>query len=346
MSFPALELQLPPEFLADFLAAAKHARQRIWLQTMNYDPCPETAEIEKVLVKQAQTGVDVRLNIDWVSERFFNHSFDAFPHLHPLTSKERAAFRAARQASLDRLTAAGAKVVITNRPPYLKSFFPIIGRNHIKMYVADDVVWMGGVNLVLDGFKNIDGMVKTAHPAFLTAMTEQFFKVNHDRSADHYAVPLDKNLELLVDNGQVGKSLIYDRANQAIKAATSEIQLYSQIMPTGKLLQNLLQKSAAGVPVTFVTSPENDQVFVHFPENLFYQNFRQRIKKRAQFSLQHLDKKLHLKLLLVDNQEFFFGSHNLSEVGVQLGTEEIMIHGTNPELVKEFKQLYQPVTPR
>ncbi len=341
MPFPRLQLQLPAEFLADFLAAASQAKRRIWLQTMNYDPSPETAAIEKVLVEKAQKKLDIRMNIDWVSERFYDHAFNYVPNRHVPNFTNRKKYDQLRQASLNRVREAGGQVTITNTPPYLKSFFPIAGRNHIKMYIVDDTVWMGGVNLVTDGFNNIDGMIKTTNQAFLVAMTDQFSKVNQQRAADHYAVQLAENLELLIDNGQVGNSLIYNTAIQAIQNAKSEIQLYSQIMPTGKLMTNLLAKSRAKVPVTFITSDRDDDVFNHFPEALFYQQFRAKIHHNAFFKLIHLDQKLHLKLLLIDNQEFFFGSHNLSQVGVQLGTEEIMLHGTNENLVKEFKVRYQ-----
>lgn len=340
MSFPTLELQLPQEFLLDFIQTAKNAKTRIWLQSMNYDPSSETLAIEEVLVNQAKKDVDVRINIDWVSERFYDHSFDYFPNMHIFSAKKRKALNAKRQASLDRIRQAGGSVVITNTPSYLKSFFPIAGRNHIKMYIVDDTVWMGGVNLVQDGFNNVDGMIKTTDKHFLDAMTAQFFKVNALRSPEHYSVELADHLELLIDNGKIGHSLIYNQASDAILTAHSEIQLYSQIMPTGKLLSNLIKQSKQGVQVSFTTSNDDDDVFVNFPEVLFFKQFKMKIKNNQFFTLKHLDQKLHLKLLLIDNKEFFFGSHNLSQVGVQLGTEEIMLHGTDEKFVQEIKKVY------
>ncbi len=341
MSFPKLELQLPQDFLTDFLETAKRAKKRIWLQSMNYDPSPETYSIEKVLVEQGKKGVEIRVNIDWVSERFYDHSFEYFPELPVFSAKERKALNKKRQESLQRVRDAGGHVVITNTPSYLKSFFPIAGRNHIKMYIVDDTVWMGGVNLVQDGFSNVDGMIKTNDVRFLEAMTSQFFKVNELRSPEHYSVELADNLELLIDNGKVGHSLIYNQANDAIQQAHSEIQLYSQIMPTGKLLSNLIAQSKNGVNVSFTTSNDDDDVFVSFPEVLFFKQFKLKIRNNPFFTLKHLDQKLHLKLLLIDNKEFFFGSHNLSQVGVQLGTEEIMLHGTDEAFVQKFKNVYE-----
>ncbi len=344
MSFPQLELQHPHEFLQDFLTTAKQAKKRIWLQSMNYDPSSETESIEKVLVEKGGKGIDVRMNIDWVSERFFDHSFNSFPSLNPNSNSRRKAFNDLRQASLNRIRQAGGQVVITNKPSYVKSFFPIAGRNHIKMYIVDDTVWMGGVNLVKDGFSIVDGMVKTDHPEFMEALTTQFFQVNELKPAEHYAVEIHENLELLVDNGAIGKSLIYDEANKAILTAQKEIQLFSQIMPTGKLMQNLLNKSKQGIPVSFITSNEDDDVFSTFPQIAFYQAFKLQIRKNKNFKLKHLNGKLHLKLLLIDNKEFFFGSHNLSQVGVQLGTEEIMLHGTDEKMIQKFKKMYGSLT--
>jgi len=333
-------LQTPQVFLVDFLETAKKAKKRIWLQSMNYDPSPETEVIEEVLIERSQYQIDIRLNIDWVSERFFNHSFDTLPNLNPFSSSKRRIFNQKRQASLNRIKHAGGRVVVTNKPSFLKTFFPIAGRNHIKMYVVDGTVWMGGVNLVNEGFSTIDGMVKTTHPRFMEALTDQFFKVNELKPRDHYLVKIDEDLELIVDNGAVGKSLIYDEANKAISSASESIQLYSQIMPTGTLMQNLLSKSKQGTPVSFTTSNEEDGVFSTFPQNAFYKQFRLKIKNNPNFLLKHLDRKLHLKLLLIDGKEFFFGSHNLSQVGVQLGTEEIMLHGTNNDLLQQFQKMY------
>ena len=82
MSFPQLELQLPTAFLTDFLETAQHAQQRIWVQSMNYDPTPETQLFEKILIEKAHQKLDVRMNIDWISERFYDHSFNYVPNIH------------------------------------------------------------------------------------------------------------------------------------------------------------------------------------------------------------------------------------------------------------------------
>lgn len=340
MSFSLPAILTPREFLSDFLVEAQKAKKRIWLQSMNYDPSEETQQIEPILVAKAKNGVDVRLTHDWVTTRFYDHSFDMFPWLHFFSMKQRTEFNQQRKNSLQRIKAAGGKVAETNLPTAFQKVLPIAGRNHIKMYIVDDIAWMGGVNLVVDGFDNVDAMIKITDQNFVEALRTQYERVNQNRPKTHYQKKLDDDHELILDNGKQGSSLIYDIAMKSIDAAQKEICLYSQIMPTGRLLSKLLNKTKQGVKVHFITSNKEDSVFTTFPENIFYAYFVCRTWLNPRFSTRYLNQKLHLKLLIIDDKELFFGSHNLSEVGVQLGTEEIMLHARDRKLVHAFRAIF------
>lgn len=334
-------VQSPQEFYNDFLEKIKKAKKRVWLQSMNLDPGEKVDEAVLEMAKKAKQGIDVHITVDWISEQYYQSRFDYLPNPNIKWQLEKRAFRKKRKDLLDILSTAGATITFTNIPNYLLSLTPQIGRNHTKIYLVDDTVWMGGVNFMPSSFKSYDGMIKTKDSRLVSSLATHFHEVNEKRPQTSYAVQLGKACRLLVDNGHRGKSLIYDEAILSTKNAQKEILFISQIVPSGSFLEALTLRAKQGVAVTFVTSSHADEMYSSFFPRLLYKRFLNKIKNLPSFKIYHVDKKVHLKLLVVDNKELFFGSHNLSELGVQFGTEEIMLHSQDKNLIQDFKLFAQ-----
>ena len=56
--------------------------------------------------------------------------------------------------------------------------------------------------------------------------------------------------------------------------------------------------------------------------------------------LNDIPRGVHAKLLIVDGTYAYFGSHNLSELGVKAHTKEWGIFTSDPELVQNLRKLY------
>src|SRR5690349_13033488 len=127
------EVQAPLDFLKSFNSYAKKAKRSIWIQSMNLDPGENVNTFVDSLINAAKRGLDVRVNVDWLAEKFYEGRFDTLPMLNIRRSYAVANFNKERQKTYAALKAAGVKVTVTNQPTFLTSFFPVYRRNHIKM---------------------------------------------------------------------------------------------------------------------------------------------------------------------------------------------------------------------
>jgi len=335
-------LQKPEEFLNDFVTEIRKADKSIWIQTMSIEPGKVMSSIEKELMEAIKRGVDVRINYDWVTEKFVHGDL---PLLPVLNSKKRSYNKSVRDKTsqmLDRLIIARVKISKTNQPNLFLSHVPFINRNHIKMYIVDDKkAWIGGINLFDVAFENIDLMVKTDNQKIITVLLEQFKKINENREQNDYSVNCDKDYSLYIDVGKHGKSIIYDTACSMVKDSKKNIIFMSQFTPDNKLLHELIEASKRNVAITVITSGEDDIVLGHYPAKLSYLYFRSILKKYPNIKLINLKKHVHIKLLLVDDRQALFGSHNLTFSGVLFGTEEIMFKISDPELLGQLDKFIQ-----
>lgn len=332
-------LQKPKEFLSDFVAEIKKSNRSILIQTMSIESGEIMALIEEELIEAVNRGVAVRINYDWVTEKFVQGDL---PLLPVLNSKKRSYDKRVHDQTsqmLERLLTAGVKVSKTNQPNSFLSLLPFINRNHIKMYVVDEkIAWIGGINLFDVAFQSIDLMVKTDNPRVVETLLRQFEKINKYNGKENYSVNCGNDYSLFIDVGKHGKSIIYDEACGIVKSSKKNIIFISQFTPDNKLLYELIEASKRNVAITIITSSEDDIVLGHYPAKLSYLYFKFIVKKYPNIKLINLSKHVHAKLLLADDSQALFGSHNLTFFGVLFGTEEIMLKILNPELLKQLDE--------
>jgi phosphatidylserine/phosphatidylglycerophosphate/cardiolipin synthase-like enzyme len=335
-------LQKPEEFLSDFVAEIKKSNRSILIQTMSIESGEVMALIEEELIKAVNRGVAVRINYDWVTEKFVHGDL---PLLPVLNSKKRSYDKNLQDQNsqmLKRLTTAGVKISKTNQPNFIFSLLPFINRNHIKMYVIDSKkAWIGGINLFDVAFQSIDLMVKTDNQKVIEALLRQFEKINKYKGEENYSVNCGNDYSLFVDVGKHGKSIIYDEALSIIRNSKKNIIFMSQFTPDNNLLRELIEASKRNLGITIITSGEDDIVLGHYPAKLSYLYFKFIIKKYPNIKLINLDKHVHTKLLLVDQEAALFGSHNLTFSGVLFGTEEIMLKISNTDLLRQIEKYVQ-----
>lgn len=330
------EIQNPADFFQSFKLYARHAKRNIWIQTMNFDPGEYIDEIVSILINAGKAGIDVRINVDWLAERFYEGRYAIlYIKKNPLVED----FNQKRHKMYASLRAAGVKLTITNKPNFLTSVFPSYRRNHIKMFIIDnEIAWVGGVNLMKYSFKNLDLMVKTTDKSIIHTLVDQFPRVNRERRTHDYITKCTMDTNFMVDSGRYGKSLIYKEVIKTVGNAQKNIVFISQYPPDSELLKKMITLSHKGVRTTIITSHRNDFVFTSFPQNIIYNVLTFSIKNNPNIKLVHFSKKVHIKLIIADYKHALFGSHNFSQLGGLFGTEEIAFHTTNAELISGFKK--------
>jgi cardiolipin synthase len=152
------------DFVADLdrrLAAARHT---VALQLMTFDGDAAGLAVARRLIEAARRGVTTRLLVDCFALRFVSD--------RPVRSpRVRGEFRAT-MAMFDDLRAAGVAVRFTNPNGPLNVFS--LARNHKKLYVVDDALYLGGVNVSDHNFSWHDFMVRVDDRSLRQAVLDDF----------------------------------------------------------------------------------------------------------------------------------------------------------------------------
>ncbi|MCX7996797.1 MAG: phospholipase D-like domain-containing protein [Patescibacteria group bacterium] len=329
-------VQSPAEFKTDFLSRAVSAKHRVFIQAMVILSGRVMREFEAVLAPLPSLGVDVRVQFDWITARHFQErivfwpafSFHRLPGFGELRRDTRKMF--------SRFLDAGITVTMINHPGLLEQVFPIIGRNHIKIYLVDDCVWLGGLNLYDAAFECVDVMVRYDDPRIADTLADQFRRVNDAARTENTRIPLNLTDTLFIDAGIAGNSIIYEEAVSMVKNATHDVRYISQMVPEGKLLKTLLSRAREGVSVDVITSQRSDALFTRWPFRIPYDRFCTAVSGEPNIQLRHQSNRVHAKVLIVDNSSVLFGSHNLVDTGVMLGTAEIAVRSSESDLVRQI----------
>ena len=217
--------------------------------------------------------------------------------------------------------------MVVNDSPWGR-FFPLLARNHVKLFVVDKkAAWVGGINLTDQAFENFDLMVKFDDQRVVSRLW----------GGENGGLNLGRDYRLLSDTGRWGKSGIYEAAMEMAGRAQSSVLYVSQFVPEGRLLNRLIGKAKSGVAVEVMTSNPEDEALSRWPYKLWYRSFKKRTMGIANIKLIHGSRKVHAKYLGVDLREGMFGSHNLFWPLALIGTKEIMIYCTNKALIRQIE---------
>lgn len=284
------------------------------------------------LIKAAGRGVKVELHIDWISRDYVHGKISLTPRFKPTQRRYAAELHQKNRVMIQTLKAAGVVVSFVNKPDWLAKILAVAGRNHIKMYMVDEkIVWLGGVNILDLALQHLDFMVSYSDSVLISTLKKAFF----DTKWQNEIVPFGDDSTLLIDGGKRGQSVIYDHALQLIDRAEHAITFTSQFVPEGALLKSLVAKARQGCEIQVITSPITMMQFSQWPYKMTYLKCQQELDKVG-LKVIHLPKKIHCKLLLVDEYEALFGSHNLIETGIRLGTAEVDVQTSEPELINHL----------
>ncbi len=332
------------EFLDDFVLHAQEAKHFIRMQAMVFEFGHAMDLIFPVLANAVSRGVRVEVNVDWVSTRYVHGKIRLVPNFNRKKRIYENSIHNQNRRVFKKFSDAGIIINVLNTPDIFSMILPVLGRNHIKMYIVDDVSWVGGVNFFDRGFTVSDFMVRFDDLSISKILHEQFLMINESRRKENFLVKCSESFTFVNDCGLVGNSLIYKTAMDVVSEAKKEVVFVSQMVPEGRMLDLLIRKAKMGIKVVVITSSKNSSVFVNYPYKITYDWFLKSINGIDKIKFIHAKGKVHAKLLIVDTQLAMFGSHNFVESGIWLGTEEIAIKTTEKALIGDLVKFVEGIS--
>lgn len=326
------EFELPADFFNYFISQVEQATESVYIQSLTLEAGQVMDRLGPALLAAAKRGVKVEVHVDWIAKDYVHGKISLTPRFRPSQRKYAAHLHLQNREMVSQLREAGVIISYVNKPDWLARVLAIAGRNHIKMYMVDEkTVWLGGVNVLDAATEHLDFMVAFDNPILIKALKRVF---ETEKFPDE-EITFDPQNTLLIDGGKRRTSIIYAEALKLIHQATHSIVFVSQFVPEGALLKALVTKSKSGCDLKIMTSPVTMMQFAQWPYKITYVKCQQALRA-VEEQVIHLPQKVHCKLLLVDNQVGLFGSHNLIETGVNLGTSEVDILTTEPKLIERL----------
>lgn len=313
------EILKPYEFLQDLKNEARNAKKRIWIQAMYARPGTVTSTLIDIFKTSTSQKITKKLHVDW---------YDLVLPGRNRQIEEKKIFNDLKNINVE--------VLLTNHPDLIEKIWPYKGRNHMKMTIIDDIYYIGGLNFSDEDFSYIDFMVKITNPDITNIIAGQFIKVEENHLADQ-KIEADEETTVFVDSGKAGQSITLDYATKLAHQAKKNIFHVSQIAPDGKFLKALHAAYKKGVNVEVIVPAKHDSRIFSFLQKI---NRLEMLLKRRQVPILFCPNMIHAKLTIVDEKTVLFGSQNLSEKGVRMGTAEISLESTNQKLIKDLIHFY------
>lgn len=301
------------------------AKERIMIVTTTFRADDERMEaISDALIRAADRGVAVSI------------CADVFTYMEP----KKAPFRFAKHQSARALKAIrlerkfkkhGATFYWLGR----KSNIILSGRTHSKWVLVDNNVFaFGGINLDRESLDNTDFMLHydDAHLADHIAL-EHADVMRADRkggSLRSTSFRLDDETSVLIDGGFPGNSIIYRHAMKLAIEAKS-IVLVSQYCPTGPLNRILKLKNATLYFNHWRKASTVNRWMIRFG-----------MLRSKQETLYKRESYLHSKFIIFEmpdgHKTAITGSHNFMMASGLVGTREIALETSDPEIISQLEQ--------
>ncbi|OGK31057.1 hypothetical protein A3F29_02170 [Candidatus Roizmanbacteria bacterium RIFCSPHIGHO2_12_FULL_33_9] len=343
-------LQTSEEFMTDMISSIQQAKDRVWLEFMQFESGEIMSGLVDSLIAAKERGVDVRLHLDPYTldhtrvgnrdvlrgAQIVRNQKEPQSGLDERTLLQRNRFMT--RYDLDLLKKEGI-VTFTERSGRLRLLKYFGGGNHRKFSVVDDVSWLGTINLTdgdVTGMENF--MLRITNSQVVDVLKEIFANPQKENIAYQF-LDFENSFELLIDSGKPNNSIIFEKSLEMIENAKEKIEFVTQYWPTGRLLKALKEKAKQGVEVEIVMEPMGDHRVWRYPFKIGRRSFLNSLERDpAGLKIYYADKPTHAKGLLVDGKAALFGSHNLYEPMVKAGVKEMSIYTEDPDLVTQMQE--------
>lgn len=331
-NFEVLNIQ---EFLSDALLEAKNAKKRILMQAMFLEG-GKVAESIIEIYKAASVSYK-KLYLDWFGLMTIQGTPVYLKYFLPKISRAKIEVAVKkRDQAIVNIRSKGTKINFTNRPNIIEKIIPFLGRNHCKITIIDDNVYIGGINFSDENLVCIDFVVKLIDKKIASILETLLKQKNKKKDKE---IIVDNETKIFIDSGIPYKSLIFTKVASLIKRSKKNIFHISQFAPDGKLLELFENASIKGIDLKVIIPFENEFGrifgFIHELNKTFI------YLKKNKLPLFVYPGTVHAKLTIIDERYVLFGSHNLSGKGIAAGTNEISILSSNKKLIKNLLKFYK-----
>ncbi len=304
----------PLKFYTRLLADIQLAKKTICIEIYKFIEDSIGIKFRDALAKKCKQGVKVKLLIDsWgagVSDTFF-----------------------------DELTQNGGQVRYFKKLKYtFDAFTKHHRRNHRKIIIIDDTIaYIGSANINDYSLNWRELIVKIEGTLALTLkkMFNDSWKIYEQVLFKHK--PLLRQItkgtfKIVRDVPSITHQRLKNRFEELIKKAKSEIIIETPYFLPGFLLRKQIMDAAKrGVDVKVLTPKQSDVTFVDALRSK-YLGLLHKSNVKLMF---YTPNNLHAKLMIVDREQFFFGSANLDYRSFRY-MFEIMVQGTDPGLLQDL----------
>ena len=294
------------EFIEDLHRALASAERRVLIQVMTFDGDASGLGVADLLAGAAGRGVEVRLLVDCFALRYVSDRKATDPSVADEAAKTEAMFA--------RLRAAGVSVAFTQ--PFGPVLFFGLSRNHKKVYVVDDHAYLGGINISDHNFAWRDFMIRTADPAIVGALAEDFARTERgDRRSVNAAVLTNREIEPVF--------------NEVVEGAARSLVLASPYSLDVGIVERLGRAQASDK--TVVTAQQNNYRWLRLVEPYIWRRLA-----GAGVDLHTYSDFFHARFLLADDDKLMVGSSNFSRHSFRCN-QEVCLLITDKQFIGDFK---------
>ncbi len=278
------------------------ANRRVLVQAMTFEGDAAGLPVARAIGESR--AADRRVLVDDYTRHVVNDTFLALsrdPALHREAAETRAMFRA--------LLASGAGVRVTN--PLGRNPLRYATRNHKKLLVMDDAVWIGGINFSDHNFAWHDMMLRIEHAPAADWLAAQF-----DADWSGQVVTTGEwiaGIDLLSLDGS-GNEAGFAPLLDMFARARRTIEVISAY-PTFPFVDAMAQAARAGAKVTIYTPRPNNKPVIR--------DYLLGTAAPAGVELRLTPMMTHAKAALIDGEALVLGSSNFDFVSHRANAEYV-----------------------
>lgn len=276
------------------------ARRRVLIQAMTFEGDAAGLGVAGAIARSS--APERRVLVDDYTRHVINDTFLSL-------SKDPALHAEARSTwdMFDGLIASGARVRVTN--PVGSNPFNYVLRNHRKLLIMDDAVWIGGINFSDHNFAWHDMMLRIDSAPVADWFAGEFDKDWHGTSAParaSFGAVEAWSLDGLHNaEGSLPLLDLFENARHSLEVISA--------YPTFPFVSAMARAARRGVAVTIYTPRPNNKPIVR--------DYLTGMAARSGIRLRLLPEMTHVKAALVDGETVVAGSSNFDFVGYRVSAE-------------------------
>lgn len=294
-------------FYKDILTKTSTAKKHIYMQFLTFEGDSKGIELSKKLIKAAESGVDVYLQIDYFTDYFINDQRSSNEEVEEELQATKEMFKNMKDA--------GIKIKRTH--PYGPFRMFAIARNHRKIVVIDEYSYLGGVNISEHNIEWADFMVRFKDELLKKELIALFMSSFENKK-------LTKKLKRVMTNKE-----IIATHEKLINEAKKTVVISSPYILDRSLIRRLSKTKA---DVSVFTAKNNNKLIVR----LGGRHIKHLLQKQGSKLVYYTDF-THGKFILIDDKYLIIGSSNFDVSSLKY-MEEVGILIEDKAFINDFKK--------